>query len=1603
MDEASCRFPEWVSSKIIDYYAEQNIKALFDWQIDVLNEARQFEDQHLIFSAPTSAGKSIVAELLSWKVASTGRKVLFVLPYISVAREKLHQIQRCWRRDDISVCGFIGPQASNPNEWLGAVCTIEKAASLTNRALSEDWFEEIGMIVVDEMHMVFDSSRGAHIEHMLSKVLLWNQSALEKVRIIGMSATIPELYRIGKWLDGAKVFEARFRPIVLQNHIVIGSELRKSGDNKVLREFSEDPLILLTEESFRRNSQTLVMISSKLDAEKTALNIASRFHEINKTDSSLLEILKERANGLLFIKHGLERNGCKDRNVMSTLAWGVAYHHAGLTMEERECIELGFREKNIVILVATSTLASGVNLPAERVLIKAQPRGPSALTSLNYRQMVGRAGRTGHATRGETYLLIKKCDRDAVLKIIETPIDQGVLTRKRDAERTNLSRFILEGICTGLTTTRSQIHDLCKLLLFNSENLQLSDIAIEMLLRNSFISQDENDDQLSPTQLGRAAIASSLPPEASLAIFEDLNSASRAIALDTELHMLYLVTPINVSVWQECDWHHLFSIFSKLPSDHKRIAKLVGVSEKFILDQLQGRRNDKLLQIHIRFFSALALFDLISEMSIYEVSHKYRIPRGCLQTLQSQSATYAAMIVAFCLRLGWTYLKALLDGFATRLLFGVRSELSELVAIEGIDGQRARILHERGVTCLSHLSACDSSKLAHFLTLAVPYSSSNSNDGLGEWLFGEPRMRVDVAARTLKERARKVLIRRVQELGISVELPKFEENEENIQESCDSGLPDSCEGMEDELEEKENIVKMEEMTKSVTEMSLTDNTISFKSEDDLFKKEIKVEEDEVFIKKEIDEDEEEIVEETVIECLETSLLKLKASTDEVFLRRLSQTFSPIGRSRSILNNSLLEDSFDRPVPRSSIPILNFITPKRESPTPYFEDSFDRPIPGSLPISSSRRKSVLTNIANLDSSRRESINSNASDNNSFDVFVTPPTKSAKEEKRRIAVKHPRVGNIIYSPLTSSPVIKHPKLEINHFYLKDVCHDHNAWNLWTKSSTSTSSCSIRVSDDYTGIAIRTDAGNTFIPLLETFGGEPSPASKYFESFSKCIIPLNTRLEFLKTLAVTVEMYISSMEDAFLIFEKFGIKIFRLKVVRIAAYLNNVIDVEQEENSNFLPILMDRYSILDPEIRKTCSSSLHKAAVEVYSLKPIFEKMCCSGASLQLEMESCQTVLNIFYSGIVFDQALCNSFIYKIRKQIENLEENIWRLAYGKFNIHSSNEVANVLFYRLGLIYPETSGCKPKLRHLPTNKLILEQMNTQHPIVGKILEYRQIQHTLTQCLMPLAKFIGRIHCWFEMCTSTGRILTSVPNLQNVPKRISSDGMSARQLFIANSENLLIGADYKQLELRVLAHLSNDSNLVNLITSDRDLFEELSIQWNFPRDAVKQLCYGLIYGMGAKSLSELTRMSIEDAEKMLKAFFAMFPGVRSYINETKEKVCKEEPISTIIGRRTIIKASGIGEERARIERVAVNYTIQGSASEIFKTAIVDIESKIKEFGAQIVLTIHDEVLVECPEIHVAAASESIENCMQNALSHLLRVPMRVSMKTGRSWADLK
>ncbi|VDL70646.1 unnamed protein product [Nippostrongylus brasiliensis] len=185
----------------------------------------------------------------------------------------------------------------------------------------------------------------------------------------------------------------------------------------------------------------------------------------------------------------------------------------------------------------------------------------------------------------------------------------------------------------------------------------------------------------------------------------------------------YKVTPTNCSIWQGCDWNHLHDIFAKLTPEERRVAKLIGANDRFIVSRLRGTSmsSERDYQLHLRFFSALALFDVINEKSVDEVARRFRISRGSLQTLQQQSATYAAMVVAFCSRLGWTYLCELLKGFATRLAFGVRRELTELVSISGIDASRARIFHEHGFTSMVELSNATLKRIAEVLSLAVPF------------------------------------------------------------------------------------------------------------------------------------------------------------------------------------------------------------------------------------------------------------------------------------------------------------------------------------------------------------------------------------------------------------------------------------------------------------------------------------------------------------------------------------------------------------------------------------------------------------------------------------------------------------------------------------------------------------------------------------------------------------------------------------------------------------------------------------------------------------------------------------------------------------------
>uniref|UniRef100_A0A158R5I3 DNA-directed DNA polymerase n=1 Tax=Syphacia muris TaxID=451379 RepID=A0A158R5I3_9BILA len=343
----------------------------------------------------------------------------------------------------------------------------------------------------------------------------------------------------------------------------------------------------------------------------------------------------------------------------------------------------------------------------------------------------------------------------------------------------------LLAICTGLCNNVSELSRLLEQCLFDAEQslqdslrwlvsqrlIAYSKVIFTYVVKEVFADDNDNSRGVRGTQLGRAALASSLPPEIALQVFMDLEKSSRGLILDSELHLLYLVTPLNNNaIWNHyMDWNVFYEIWSKLPRKLKRVGSTVGVREHFFLERIQGRfgADTSALQVHLRFISALALLDLINECPIEQVASKFNINRGALQSLQQQAATYACMVVAFCDRLGWSYFKSILDGFSERIAFGVRKNLTDLVRIPGIDASRARAFHAANVTTVASLANCTAADVVKVLRTAVPFTKSSGNDlDYNRWLRGERLMSDTEAAELLIERAKNEVFTSLREVGL---------------------------------------------------------------------------------------------------------------------------------------------------------------------------------------------------------------------------------------------------------------------------------------------------------------------------------------------------------------------------------------------------------------------------------------------------------------------------------------------------------------------------------------------------------------------------------------------------------------------------------------------------------------------------------------------------------------------------------------------------------------------------------------------------------------------------------------------------------------------
>lgn len=400
------------------------------------------------------------------------------------------------------------------------------------------------------------------------------------------------------------------------------------------------------------------------------------------------------------------------------------------------------------------------------------------------------------------------------------------------------------------------------------------------------------------------------------------------------------------------------------------------------------------------------------------------------------------------------------------------------------------------------------------------------------------------------------------------------------------------------------------------------------------------------------------------------------------------------------------------------------------------------------------------------------------------------------------------------------------------------------------------------------------------------------------------------------------------------------------------------------------------------------------------------------INMEMKVLPVLAKMEINGIHLDSHCLESYEKELKTEISAAEKDIYREVGHEFNIASPKQLSEVLFDERGL----KPGKKTKTGY-STDTDVLESLREHDKVPGMILDYRaktKLLSTYVQTLPAMADSNGRIHTTFmQTGTATGRLSSKDPNLQNIPVR-SEEGRKIRSAFTAPEGKVLISADYAQIELVVLAHLSGDKNLCGAFNEGTDVHKSTAaLIYKVPAEAVtpemrrnaKTLNFGLMYGMGAFSLAKDLKISRAQAAEFIANYFIIYSGVRDFFDKNVASAEEKGYIETIMGRRRWIRGinSANRMEKESAIRIAKNSPIQGSAADIVKQAMIDVDEALKEnpTGARLLLQVHDELILECPDSKEAVGSTiaTLKEKMEHAVH--LSVPLRVSVEFGKAWGE--
>lgn len=435
---------------------------------------------------------------------------------------------------------------------------------------------------------------------------------------------------------------------------------------------------------------------------------------------------------------------------------------------------------------------------------------------------------------------------------------------------------------------------------------------------------------------------------------------------------------------------------------------------------------------------------------------------------------------------------------------------------------------------------------------------------------------------------------------------------------------------------------------------------------------------------------------------------------------------------------------------------------------------------------------------------------------------------------------------------------------------------------------------------------------------------------------------------------------------------------------------------------------------ELDLACQYSAEDADITFQLYKVLNERLSHKPALLQLfrqvEMPLVEVLAQMEYNGVAVDVPFLKDLSTQMERSITQVTDRIYQLAGGPFNIDSPRQLAQVLFDKLKLT-PVRLG----KTGLSTDAAVLDELTGTHPIIEQILEYRQLTKLKGTYADKLGALVnprtGRVHTSFnQTVTATGRLSSSDPNLQNIPIRTEL-GKTIRKAFIAQATNdCILSADYSQIELRILAHLSQDKALMEAFASDQDVHRFVASQiYGVPieevtdqmRSRCKAVNFGIIYGQGPLGLSRTTGLPLAEARRFIKEYFARYGSIRRFVDRLIAQATKDGYVETILHRTRPIPElkSTSPSVRARAARLAVNTVIQGSAADLIKVAMIRIHHKIRSEGqpVRMILQVHDELVFELPADQVQQHMTWIAQQMSSALE--LSVPLKVDLHHGRTW----